>query len=252
MKPVIYLASDSTVQSYAKEFTPQTGWGQVLIHCFAQKDEEIRVFHPDTTIFPHVMRYETSCIAVDNRAFAGRSARSFWNEGRFEDMKKCFHPGDYLFIQFAHNDANEKKPERYIPINEYPIWLERYVSAALALGVTPVLVTAIAMRTFLPDGSLPVSFPAYRDSMLEFAQKHNIACIDLGLLTRDFCQKLGPEQTKNIFMWTQKGEYPGGPYCEGSEDNAHLRYEGAIEFANLLAQGIKDCPSLSKLAALLA
>ncbi len=251
MKPVVYIASDSTAQSYSSKNYPQTGWGQVLIRFFAEKNEQIRSFHPLTTQFPHVMRYETNRIAIDNRAFAGRSARSFWNEGRLQDMEDAFHSGDYLFIQFAHNDANQKKPERYIPTEEYPLWLEKYVRTARTHGVTPVLVTAIAMRTFLPDGTLPVSFPAYRDAMIEFAQKHQIPCIDLGEATRAFCEKLGPEETKNIFMWTQKGEYPGGPYCEGSEDNAHLKEKGAHCFAGLLAQGIRECPQLSKLAALL-
>ncbi len=251
MKPVIYLASDSTVQSYPAQNFPQTGWGQVLIQFFAQKNESIQSFHPETTQFPHVMRYETDKIAIDNRAFAGRSARSFWNEGRLADMEQAFCRGDYLFIQFAHNDANKKKPERYIPAQEYPLWLERYVKIAHSHGVTPVLITAIAMRTFLPDGTLPISFPAYRNAMLEFAQKQKVPCIDLGEQTRAFCEKLGPEKTKNIFMWTQKGEYPGGPYCEGSEDNAHLKYDGAVAFAGLLAEGIRNCPELTELAALM-
>lgn len=251
MKPTIYLASDSTVQSYPEASYPQTGWGQVLIRFFADDTEEIKAFHPQTTSFPHVMRYETEQIAVDNRAFAGRSARSFWDEGRLADIESCLRPGDYLFIQFAHNDANEKKPERYIPVSDYPSWLARYVQVCRRTGATPVLVTAIAMRTFAPDKTLPVSFPAYRSAMLSYARKNGIACLDLAEDTRAYCEKLGPEKTKNIFMWTLKGEYPGGPYCEGSEDNAHLKYEGAVAFAGLLAKEICSCPQLTQLASLI-
>lgn len=251
MKPVIYLASDSTVQSYPSSSQPQTGWGQVLISYFSKEGEAVRAYHPQTTSFPHVMRYETQQIAVDNRAFAGRSARTFWEEGRFADMEPHFHAGDYLFFQFAHNDANEKKPERYIPVSDYPLWLDRYVQACRRAFVTPVLVTAIAMRIFEPDGSLPVSFPEYRDAMLEYAAKNGVACLDLGEATRARCEALGPERTRELYMWLQKGEYPGGPYCEGKEDNAHLKREGALLFAALLADRIRSCPALSPLASYL-
>lgn len=263
MKPTIYIASDSTVQSYAPELYPQTGWGQMLIHYFAgtadaalgmepgSYPEGIRAYHPENTRFPHVMRYETDAIAIDNRAFAGRSARTFWEEGRFSDMASCFCPGDYFFFQFAHNDANAKKPERYIPVKDYPLWLDRYVKAALSFGCTPVLITAIAMRIFRPDGTLPVSFPEYRQAMLDYADANHIPCIDLGKLTRDYCQALGEETSKRLFMYLAKGEYPGGPYGEGKEDYAHLRLEGALAFAGLLADGIRQCPALSELASLL-
>ena len=254
MIPTIYIASDSTAQSYAPDHYPQTGWGQVLIREFLPDSapaDSIREFHPDTTKFPHVRRYETDAIAVDNRAYAGRSAKTFWEEGRFDDLCACLKPGDYLFFQFAHNDANVNKPERYIPVSEYPQWIDRYVSRVKSAKATPVLITAIAMRTFLPDGSLPVSFPEYRQAMLDYAAANDVACIDLGELTRAYCEKLGPEQTRSIFMCLKKGEYPGGPYCEGKEDNAHLQYEGAAAFARLLSDGIRSCPKLSALAALL-
>ena len=251
MIPTIYLASDSTVQSYAPENAPQTGWGQVLIYQFAKNPEEIRAFHPDNTAFEHVMRYEAPGIAVDNRAYAGRSARSFMDEGRLSDLEACLVPGDYLFVQFAHNDANKGKPERYIPVEEYPSYLDRYRQAAVSKGAIQIFVTAICMRTFIPDGTLPCSFPEYRNAMLDWCAKKQQICLDLGLATRDFCEALGPEETKKIFMWTLKGEYPGGPYCEGSEDNAHLKYEGACAFAGLLADEIRKCEKLSALARLL-
>ncbi|MBQ8637898.1 MAG: rhamnogalacturonan acetylesterase [Lachnospiraceae bacterium] len=263
MKPVIYLASDSTVQSYDPALYPQTGWGQVLIHAFfgtlsdaaahapGEYPSQIRVSHPATTAFSHVIRYDTDRIAIDNRAFAGRSARSFYDEGRLDDLAACLKPGDYLFLQFAHNDANASKPERYIPIEEYPNWLDLYVRTAKKAGATPVLITAITMRTFCADGSLPVSFPDYRQAMLTYAEQKHLPCIDLGELTRAYCEALGPEGTRNIFMCLNKGEYPGGPYCEGKEDNAHLQYQGALAFAGLLADGIRSCPQLRELAAYL-
>lgn len=251
MKPVIYIASDSTVQSYAPELFPQTGWGQVLISCFCNSSNSVRISHPDSTAFPHVIRYDIDTIAIDNRAFAGRSARSFWEEGRFAEIVSCLNPGDYVFLQFAHNDANAAKPERYIPVAEYPQWLHRYVSAIKEKHAIPVLITAIAMRTFLDDGTLPVSFPQYRSAMLQYAAQNDVICLDLAEATRAYCEAIGPEGTKKIFMCLNKGEYPGGPYCDGKEDNAHLQYEGAVAFAKLLADLIRSCPALNDLAALL-
>ncbi|MGI6107701.1 MAG: rhamnogalacturonan acetylesterase [Lachnospiraceae bacterium] len=248
MKPVIYIASDSTVMSYTKEYVPQTGWGQVLIEYFARPGETVEEHHPDSSVFPSAVRYDTPRIAVDNRAYAGRSMRTFWEEGRLDDIASCLGRGDYLFIQFAHNDANEKRPERFIPVKDYPAWLQLYTDEALMRGAVPVLVTAVAMRQFDSRGHVPVSFPEYRDAMMDFAAKKNLICLDLGEDSRRAVEELGPEKTKKLFMWTLKGEYPGGLYCEGSEDNAHLKREGALCFAGLLADEIRREPRLSALA----
>ena len=264
-KPTIFLAGDSTVQSYGKERAPLTGWGMALHEYFQEKTTR-RAAASDSR-FEQAVLYETDGVFIDNRAMAGRSCRSFFDEGRLDDIENSMREGDYLFAQFAHNDANKAKEERYVTPDQYEDYLLRYDAAAMRHKAQLVLVTAIAMRSFgdgedrvydvgekvlkqavpeagkeIPEkktreahgeGYCEISFPEYRDRMLSMAQKYDIPLLDLGLATAKYCSMLGPEKTKEIFLWTAPGEYPA--YPEGKEDNAHLKLKGAEEFARILA-----------------
>ena len=263
-KPCIFLAGDSTVQSYGPEMAPFTGWGMVL-HEFFREDKICRSAHSDSA-FPQAVCYETDGLFIDNRAMAGRSSRSFFDEGRLDDIERCIREGDYLFAQFAHNDANEAKEERFVTPDRYEDCLLKYRDVCIRHKATFVLVTAIAMREFqngsggsgladvweasasekesgitlsAPGSSFfPVSFPAYRDRCLLMGDKYDIPVLDLGLRTAERLNELGPEAAKELYMWFGPGEYENFP--EGRQDNAHLRRKGALEFAGILARLIRD------------
>ncbi len=133
---------------------------------------------------------------------AGRSSRSYFDEGRLDDLKKAIKSGDYLFMQFAHNDANKEKEERYVTPKQYEEYLLRYINAAKECGAQPV-VTAIAMRDCddTPDGKFSVSFPEYRDKMLEMGDKYDLPVLDLGKATADYLNTVGSDGSKKLFMW---------------------------------------------------
>lgn len=132
--PSVYLAGDSTVQTYKASMKPQAGWGQ-----------KIAPFFTDETTFV-------------NRSIGGRSTKTFLVQGRLDDILRTIRPGDYLLIQFGHNDAAINNQERYVSPADYKVYLKTYIQGATQRGATPVLVTpvtaGIMMPQVLPIGSV--------------------------------------------------------------------------------------------------
>ncbi len=224
MKTHIYLAGDSTVQSYkAAEMPYFTGWGQVLIEVLGAGEIQETVY-PEPA-FPQVAVHENELFVIHNYAMAGRSSKTFLEEGRFAPMLSKMQAGDYFFLQFGHNDANKEKTERYLTPEDYQKKLMEMINPAREKGVKCALVSPIAMREFDEEGNCKISFPEYRQAMKELAERENLFYLDLGKATAELCSKLGPEECKNLFMWV-----------DGREDNAHLQRRGALEFAKLLGQ----------------
>ena len=236
-KRTIFLAGDSTVQSYKKKDFPQCGWGAMLYQYFG--DGKVCISHPEDSPFDNVTRYELDKFIIDNRAMAGRSCRSFYDEGRWADLLKNVRKDDIVLYQFAHNDANKEKEERYITPEDYKNTLiAEYIEPVLLKGAVPVLVTAIAMKDFDSQGRCRISFPEYRDKCLEIGKEKGIKVIDLGKITADFNTKLGIEGCREIYMNIRPSMYE--EVLEGKEDNAHLRCEGAFIFAGFVYMGLKD------------
>lgn len=242
-KKTIFLVSDSTVQSYPRSMAPQCGWGQLLVKYMTTG--AYRVYHSENSSFANAVTYETDTVKIDNRAMAGRGARNYLAEGRFDDCLAAMREDDWLLIQFGHNDAYKAKPERFCEPEEFgKILWESYITPAREHGVHPVLVTPIAMREFDEDMICRPSFNEYRLAMLKLGKERNIPVIDLGLLTADFNTKLGPEKCKHIYMWVPEGMFEGWP--DGDQDNAHLQYSGAYLYAGLAAGALKGIPGFPK------
>lgn len=117
-KPTLWMAGDSIMQSYAPGDKPVTGWGEVL-HTLAQGDAVCRAAHRADCPFPQEMRYELPGLVIDNCAMAGRSSKTFREEGRLDDIAAHIRPGDLLVVSFGHNDANRAKAERYVPADAF-------------------------------------------------------------------------------------------------------------------------------------
>ncbi len=236
MKKKIFLAGDSTVQTYKLTDAPQCGWGAMLYKYFG--DNEAVIHHSEGSEFENAVTYEMKDVVIDNRAFAGRSLKSFFDEGRWKDLLKDVKSGDYVLIQSAHNDAYKEKEERYLTPDEYKDKLEKdYVAAVREKGAIPVLVTAIAMKDFDESGKCRISFPEYRDKMMELAGEMGLDLIDLGKKTADYNSAIGEEACKGIYMNLDKGMFESAP--DGKEDNAHLKFEGAFVYAGFVAEELK-------------
>ncbi|WP_277714049.1 GDSL-type esterase/lipase family protein [Paenibacillus mucilaginosus] len=204
-KPVIYLASDSTVASYAESYRPQAGWGETL-----------------------GAHFDLDQVRIDNRAVGGLSSKTFLVGGYLNEILLGIHAGDYLFMQWSHNDSTPSRPERYLTPEQFKDYLKAYINGAVQRGATPVLVTPVNRRDFTGE-TLNKSFPEYVQAMKETAQETGTLLMDLNQASWEYFQELGPEGTKDIFMWV-----------DGKEDNTHLQMNGAIKVAELVAGLVRE------------
>jgi lysophospholipase L1-like esterase len=227
-KPVIYLAGDSTAQSYGKESRPQTGWGEMLMELLDLKDV-IKTSHRKSSPFDQEKRYENRKFIVDNCAMAGRSSRSFREEGRLDDIISQIQAGDYLLIQFGHNDAARDKPKRYVPVEEFADSIGKYIECARKKQAFPVLLSPIALRPCTRNQvgdrkKLEDLLQQYTYEMKKLAKKEEIPYIDMYTLTLTACRNQRPQETAKWY----------------NQDNVHLVTDGARKYAGILAREMKE------------
>lgn len=235
-KTHIYLASDSTVQSYAKTYYPQTGWGQVFVQFFKNSDH-IEVSQPTSCSYSLAKRYETDSLVIENRSIGGRSSRSFIEEGKLDELLQVIEAGDYLFVQFGHNDASIDRPNRYVSVEDFPLYIQKYIDACKERNVTCVLVTPVARRNCDENnGEFKISFSGYRDAMIRISEEQNIPLLDLGYHSYEYLKSTGIEESKELYMWVEEGEYPDGAHKDGLKDNTHLSRKGALIYAEILTK----------------
>lgn len=209
----IFIAGDSTAQTYNETKTLMRGWGQMLPSFF------------------------TSQVQVVNHAIGGRSTKSFLDEGRWDKLLNELKKGDYVLIQFGHNDTSSK-PERHASPKDYRANLIRYVNDVRARKANPVLLTSVVMRTFVKGNLVDDRLKTYPGIMRQVAREMDVPLIDVNLQTRDMILSLGDEPSKALYMWVEPGEDPSKP--DGSKDDTHLREEGARRVAEIVARGIED------------
>lgn len=232
-KPVIWLAGDSTMQTYSEEQRPQYGWGEKLLEALEEGkadrgDAEQLVMHRADCSFAQQKRYEGKEWVVDNCAMAGRSSKTFREEGRLQDILEHILPGDYLLIQFGHNDAGRAKPERYVPLEQYEASIAGYVEAAEIRGAHPVLISSIALCPCPENeqgeaGEINHLLQDYAKVLEEYGQKKGIPYLDMGRLTRQWCQEHSEEEVYALYR----------------EDHVHLVEKGAGQYAALAVPELK-------------
>ncbi|NLO86013.1 MAG: rhamnogalacturonan acetylesterase [Clostridiales bacterium] len=205
----IFWAADSTVKQNAILTYPQTGIGQV--------------FH----------LYAKPTIRIENHAENGRSTKSFLDEGRLAMIYDRIEEGDFLFIQFGHNDEKTGDPARYSdPDAEYMENLGRLINAARNKKAYPVLITPLTRRNYRDDNQ-EYSHEKYAIAMKKTAKLLDVPLVDLCAKSEALVDLIG-EKSKAYYMHIPAGMY--SRYPDGLTDNTHLRYEGAVVFAGLIAQ----------------
>jgi lysophospholipase L1-like esterase len=231
--PTLWLIGDSTMTDYAnygedymKERYPQTGWGQGLS----------LILTPDNTKCIKIFNSET--IIIENKAKGGRSTRSFFEEGRWAEIYKRLKKGDWVIIQFGHNDASESKVERYVSIPGYKEFLRLYVNQTREKGATPILITSVCRNYPWVNDTLRNSHGDYPNAMIEVAREMNVYLIDLTEISANFFTKMGKEYVSNqYFMNLPAGKFEA--YPDGLSDNTHFQPEGAYEVAKLVFLGLR-------------
>lgn len=214
-KPTIYGIGDSTMADKIKpEENPERGWGQ---------------------LFPTFL---TDGIKFDNRAVNGRSTRSFINEKRWNAIYKELKKGDYVFIEFGHNDAKEKDSARYTnPHTAYRHNLIRFVTETREKGATPILFSSITRRNFNENGVLIATHGDYTLETRLVAQEYNVPFIDMEYYTELLEQSYGVEKSKKLHLHFKAGEIKY--YKEDKADDTHLSVEGATAVAKIAAEELK-------------
>lgn len=206
----VFLAGNSTVVDQDDE--PWAAWGQMLP----------RFFGPG--------------VAVANHAESGLSLASFLGSHRLEKVLSVMKPGDYLFVEFGHNDQKEHGPNDG-PYLAYTERLKLYVSEARKKGGIPVLVTSTSRRSFGASGKIENSLGDFPAAVRQVAQQENVPLIDLNNLTTSLYEAIGEEETKKIFVHYPANTYPG--QAQALADNTHFNPYGAYEVARCVVEGMR-------------
>lgn len=218
----IFWAGDSTVQTNYIMTYPQTGLGQVF------------------------SLYVKESVEIYNYAKNGRSTKNFLDEGRLELIRERITKDDFLFIQFAHNDEKKEDPSRYTePFSTYMDNLKIFTDMAKSRGALPVLITPLERWCFVDGKYLGIGEHSdYVAAMKQTAEQQKVPLIDAYSYSRAELKKAGPEKSKKWFMNLEPGVYAS--YPDGKTDNTHLRYEGAVMFAGLIAKGLGELGGVYK------
>lgn len=213
--PTIYIAGDSTVQTYRESYAPQQGWGAVLGSFFG------------------------SNVTVANHSIAGRSSKSFYDNGRLDTILNEIKSGDYLMVQFGINDAAYNKEERYAPVcgnaanptnGSFEFYINKYVEGAIAKGATPILVTTVIGLKAYANGKFVSSYDDYCKAMKSIAARYSVPCIDLNTLMVNHYNTIGYDAAYQYHMISAGN---------GSTDMTHFTEKGATAVAKLVAVAMK-------------
>lgn len=243
----IFIIGDSTAaKKDLSTGSPERGWGMAL-QCF----------------------FDDTFIRVDNHAVNGRSSKSFIDEGRWQKVLDKIQPGDYVIIQFGHNDEKPKPDRHTDPGSTFDYNLTKFVRETREKGGIPVLMNAVVRRNFakkavkndddealrnttfkdapqqMEGDSLIDTHGLYRVAPHDVAVRMNCHFVDANKITHDLEQSLGVEGSKKLHMWYKPGEHPALP--AGRQDNTHYNIYGAHEVAQRLADALcNEIPLLRK------
>ncbi|KAF1300578.1 MULTISPECIES: rhamnogalacturonan acetylesterase [Enterococcus] len=215
----IFIAGDSTAAQKIPEKRPETGWGEKLGDFF------------------------TSEITIKNHAQNGRSTKSFLAEGRLKTIEKEIQTGDYLLIQFGHNDQKEDPTRGTNPFDTYQKNLQLFADVTRKKRATPIFLTSITRRMYLPNGTLdPLTLGDYPEAMKQLALEQRILLLDLFTKSQESLRQKKQDETKKLYLHGTPGEF--STYPEGVQDNTHLNEAGAEWIAQLVVDELQktDCP----------
>lgn len=237
----VFMIGDSTMANKPLDKENQErGWGQML------------------------PIYFEGPVKIDNHAVNGRSSKSFIDEGRWEKVREQIRPGDYVIIQFGHNDEKAKSPDRYtVPGSTFDANLKKFVSETREKGGTPILMNSIVRRNFPANGIAAAqtddrqktwkkgleNYPAEGDTLVDthgdyriaprnVAEEMGVAFVDMNALTHELVQGLGKDASKSLYMWMPVGVYEFAP--NGRIDNTHLNVFGGIVVSRLAVNALAE------------
>ena len=242
----IFVVGDSTAaKKDLSKGSPERGWGMAL-GCY----------------------FDDAFIRVDDHALNGRSSKSFINEGHWDKVLSLIKPGDYVIIQFGHNDEKPGEKRHTDPGSTFDYTLAKYVRETREHGGIPIIMNPVVRRNYtlkvpagddealrnttFKDGTIQVegdtlvdTHGLYRVAPRDVAKRMNCYFIDANRITHDLETSLGKEGSKKLHMWYKPGEHPAIP--DGRQDNTHYNNWGAHQVARLFAEALcQEIPLLGK------
>ncbi|WP_252731701.1 rhamnogalacturonan acetylesterase [Psychrosphaera sp. F3M07] len=208
----VFMAGDSTMAIKDPKDYPETGWGMPFAHFFAQD------------------------VTVTNLARNGRSTKTFIAEGLWDKIEQNLKPGDFVFIQFGHNDQSKHKVDRYTSPEQYESNIRNMIHITQNKRASVILMTPITRRHFDDNAQLKLTHP-YADIVRNIAKDTNVSFIDMETLTREHFQQQGLTLSALRFMHIKPDLHPN--YPNGITDNTHLNQLGAREVAQLVLTELK-------------
>ncbi len=209
--PTVWLCGNSTVVD--QDFEPWASWGQMIPRWFTDK------------------------VCFANYAESGETASTFISAGRLKKILSLMKAGDYIFIEFGHNDQKQKFAGAGAYYN-FAMCLKQFVDEARAKGATPIFVTPTQRRSFNSAGKIQETHGDYPDAMRHVAKDLGVQVIELHDMTRTFFETLGVEGSKQSLVHYPAGSYPG--QAKAFEDNTHFNPYGAYEISKMIVEGMKQ------------
>ena len=210
----VYIAGDSTAANKTADKRPETGWGEMLQQYF-----------------------DPAKVAVVNEAKNGRSTKSFIDEKLWQSIVDRLKKGDWVFVEFGHNDEKKDKPAIYASPEDYKANLVKFIGETRAKGATPVLLTPVSRRKF-DNGVLVKTHGEYPDAAKTVGGEQGVAVIDMESRSAAILTRYGNEGSRKLFLQLKPGENPN--YPNGVDDNTHFNPKGAGEMASLAVEGIRE------------
>lgn len=209
----IWMIGDSTMAQKKHERFPESGWGVAMgLHT-------------------------KESATVHNHAASGRSSKSFLSEKRWQAVYDSIQPGDYVIIQFGHNDEKPDSTLHTDPYSTYQQNLKKFVEETRAKGGNPIICSSIVRRHFDGTGNLINTHGEYIKAAREVALQTNTPFVDMEALSRKVVTALGPEKSKSLYTFCKPGEYTTRK--RGAQDSTHLNYKGADKAASLFVKEAK-------------
>jgi lysophospholipase L1-like esterase len=213
-KTKIFMAGDSTMSIKEPKAYPETGWGM-----------------------PFAVFFD-STVEVVNRAKNGRSTKTFISEGIWQSIYNEMQAGDYVLIQFGHNDESKEKKERYTTPDSFKINLRRFIADSRFKKAIPVLFTPVSRRKFDSTGTALETHALYSALAREVALSEKVLFIDLDSKSRELYQRTGKENSALLFLQLKPGDHPN--YPQGKNDNTHFSELGARWIAQLVLSEMRS------------
>jgi lysophospholipase L1-like esterase len=213
-KITLWLIGDSTMSIKETKAYPETGWGMPFVY------------------------FWNNSVTVDNRAKNGRSTKTFISENRWQPVADSMQAGDYVFIQFGHNDEAKDKKDRYTTPEAYKANLIKYIADTKAKNATPILLTPVSRRKFDTAGKALETHVEYSALVRQVATEQKVILIDLDVKSQALYQQFGVENSKLLFMQLKASENPN--YPDGRDDNTHFNELGARLIAQIVLSEIKN------------